>query len=115
MFYGLWTVEFKTEFNFGMGVFVLLKNGQVLGGDFGYYYSGQVTENEGQITGGEVSVVRFNPNTASVFGDIESFVLLFKTGTINETSLHAEAAVKGAEQLSIVITGKKKVDIDEAS
>ncbi|MHC4463131.1 MAG: hypothetical protein ACYS30_17120 [Planctomycetota bacterium] len=115
MFDGLWTVEFKTEFDFGMGVLVLLKNGQVLGGDFGYYYSGQITMNEGQITGGEVSVVRFNPNAASVFGDLDSFIVLFKTGTINETSFSAEATVKGAEHLSIVINGKKKVDIDEAS
>jgi len=115
MFDGLWTVEFKTESNFGMGVFVLLKNGRVLGGDFGYYYSGQVTENAGQITGGQVSVVRFNPNVVAVFGDYDSFVLLLKTGTINESSFHVQATVEGAEHLSIVINGKKKVDIDEPS
>lgn len=115
MFDGLWTIEFKTNQDFGSGVLVFLKDGQVLGGDFGYYYSGQITITNGQITGGQVNVVRFKPNAVSVFGDFDSFILLFKNGKINETSFGAEAAVKGAEQLSIAVNGKKKVDIDEAS
>lgn len=109
---GLWVIEFKTDNNFGYGVLVF-NGSQVLGGDFGYYYSGRINTT-GNISG-EINVVRFNPNANSVFGDIDSFTLLVKDGTINENNFRANATVKGVEHLSIEISGKKKVDIDEAS
>ncbi|MHC4394798.1 MAG: GrlR family regulatory protein [Planctomycetota bacterium] len=112
MFDGLWVIEFKTENDFGCGVLVF-NGSQVLGGDFGYYYSGRINTT-GNMSG-EVNVVRFNPNVTSVFGNYDSFTLLINNGTINETSFKATATVKGAEHLSIEISGKKKVDIDEAS
>jgi len=112
MFDGLWVIEFKTYNDFGWGVLVF-NGSQVMGGDMGYYYFGQMNTT-GKITG-EVNVVRFNPNVASVFGDVDSFTLLLKDGTINENSFKANATVKGAEHLSIEISGKKKVDTDEAS
>lgn len=111
MFDGLWVIEFKTDNDFGCGVLVF-NGSQVMGGDFGYYYFGRIN-----ITNmsGEVNVVRFNPNVSSVFGDFDKFTLLLKGGTINEISFEANATVKGAEHLSIVISGRKKVDTDEAS
>ncbi len=112
MFDGLWVIEFKTDYDFGYGVLVF-NGSQVLGGDFGYYYSGRINTT-GNMSG-EVNVIRFNPNAASVFGDVDSFTLLLKDGTINENSFKANATVKGAEHLSIEISGKKKVDTDEAS
>ncbi len=114
MFEGLWTIEFKTNQDFGYGVLVLLKNDQILGGDFGYYYSGYMTKTDGRITGGQVSVVRFNPNVVSVFGNFDSFILILKNGRIDETSFVAEAVIKGPERFSIEVKGKKKVEIDEA-
>ena len=112
MYDGLWVIEFKTAMGFGSGVLVF--NGtQVMGGDYGYYYSGQINTT-GNMSG-EVNIVRFNPNAISVFGKHDSFTLLLKDGTINETSFTANATVKGAEHLSIKVTGKKKVDTNEAS
>lgn len=110
MFDGLWVIEFKTDSDFGYGVLVF-NGSQVMGGDFGYYYFGRINTTN---MSGEVNVVRFNSNVNSVFGDIDSFTLLLKNGTINETNFKASAIIKGAEHLLIEISGKKKVDTDEA-
>jgi len=112
MFDGLWVIEFETDHGFGSGVLVFNGN-QVLGGDFGYYYFGRINTT-GKITG-EVNVVRFNPNVSSVFGNYDNFTLLLKDGTINETIFKANATVKNAEDFSIVVSGRKKVDTDETS
>jgi len=107
MFDGLWVIEFKTNNDFGWGVLVF-NGSQVMGGDIGYYYFGQINTT-GKITG-EINVVRFNPNVNSVFGDRDKFILLLKDGTINETDFEANATVKGLEHLSIIVKGRKKVD-----
>jgi hypothetical protein len=112
MFDGLWTIEFKTDFSFGTGVLVF-NGGQVLGGDYGYYYSGKIDTTGNNVTG-EVNVVRFNPNAVSVFGDIPSFTLVLKDGKINETSFEANATIKNTQGLTIAIKGEKKVDTNEA-
>lgn len=110
MFDGLWVIEFKTSISFGGGVLVF-NGSKVMGGDFGYYYFGEIDTTEGMT--GEINVIRFNQNAISVFGDIGSFTLLIKSGEINETSFKANAIIKGADHLSIEIIGEKKVDIDE--
>ncbi|MCP4612303.1 MAG: hypothetical protein GY845_26705 [Planctomycetes bacterium] len=110
MFDGLWVIEFKSDYDFGYGVLVFNGN-QVLGGDFGYYYSGRINTT-GNMTG-EVNVVRHNPNAVSVFGDVDSFTLLIKDGTISNKSFKLNATIKGVEHLTIEVSGKKKVDTDE--
>jgi len=112
MFDGLWVIEFETGLGYGSGVLVFNGN-QVLGGDFGYYYFGRINTT-GNLSG-EVNVVRFDPNASSVFGNHDNFTLLLKDGTINETSFKASAIVKGTEDFSVEVKGKKKVDTDEAS
>ena len=113
MFDGLWVIEFNTDRGFGSGV-IFINGSQVLGGDSGYYYLGKIDITENTMTG-EFNVVRFNKNSVSLFGDLDTFTLLLKDGTINETSFKANATIKGAQDLSIKISGKKKVDTDEAN
>ena len=110
MFNGLWVVEFRSGTDFGSGVLVV-NGSQVMGGDFGYYYFGQIDTTKGMT--GEVNAVRFNQNVVSVFGDIGNFTLLIKNGEINKMSFMANAVIKGAEHLSLEIKGEKKVDTDE--
>ncbi len=112
MFNGLWVIEFKSDYDFGSGVLVF-NNGQVLGGDDGYYYAGRINTT-GNIFG-EVNVVRYNPNAVLVFGDVDSFTLLIKDGKISNTSFKLNAVIKGAEHLTIEVSGKKKVDTDETN
>lgn len=109
MFDGLWVIEFKTGVDYGSGVLVF-NGSKVMGGDFGYYYFGEINTTGGMT--GEVNVIRFNQNVISVFGDIGgTFTLLINGGEINETRFKANASIKGAEHLTIEIKGEKKVDI----
>jgi len=73
---GLWIVEFISTLNrFGFGV-IVLNNGRLLGGDAGYYYSGEYDINDNMIQG-KINVIRFDENSISVFGDIDQFSLKF--------------------------------------
>ena len=109
---GLWVVEFRSDYDFGYGVLVF--NGtQVMGGDAGYYYFGQV-DTTGNISG-EVNVVRHNPHANSVFGDVDKFKLFLTGGKICENNFETTATVEKFEHLSIKIKGRKKVDSNEAN
>ncbi|MDH4202545.1 MAG: hypothetical protein OEV87_06590 [Phycisphaerae bacterium] len=111
MFDGLWTIEFRAEFDYGSGVLVINGN-QALGGDFGFYYFGEIDTSSGLT--GEIDVVRFSKNAVSVFGkDVDNFRLLLKNGTINEKEFQVTANLQGHEEISMQITGKKKVDLYE--
>ena len=106
---GLWVVEFGSSLGlFGRGVMVL--NGQrMLGGDVGYYYSGNFNVDEDRIKG-EVDVIRFDPNSISVFGDIESFTLSFD-GTINESDFTAHAKSDSFPNIDMEIKASKREDM----
>ena len=108
-FNGLWTIEFiSTENRSGRGVLVL-NDGRLLGGDEGYYYSGQY-----QIAGikiqGTVNVIRFDPTTLSVIGNIDRFALQF-SGEINDYNFTLAASVINNSQSQIKIIGNKKEDV----
>ena len=106
---GLWVVEFWSSLGlFGRGVMVL--SGQrILGGDVGYYYVGRCTFDDGKING-EVDVIRFDPNTISVFGDIESFTLSLD-GTISGSDFKAQATSDSFPDLQMQIKGNKREDL----
>jgi hypothetical protein len=106
---GLWVVEFASSLGlFGRGVMVL--NGErVLGGDVGYYYSGQCTLEENRIKA-QVDVIRFDPNAISVFGDIENFKLTFD-GTINGCDFTAHAKSDSFPNMEMGIKASKKEDL----
>jgi len=106
---GLWTVEFISTTNrSGKGVLVL-NNGRLLGGDEGYYYSGTY-KIEGSKIQGTVNVIRFDPTTISVFGNIDQFALSF-SGETNDYHLTAAAVVDNNPQYKIRIIANKKEDM----
>jgi hypothetical protein len=103
---GLWTVEFSSALNlFGRGVLVLYKQ-KLLGGDAGYYYSGEYDVKNNTIRG-EVDVIRFDENSISVVGDLDQFCLTF-TGQLSEDEFTGEAKVKNKPDLTIKIQCRKK-------
>jgi len=109
MFNGLWIIEFISTMNrFGAGVLVL-NNGRLLGGDNGYYYSGNYDVKDGSIRG-TVAIIRFNKNVISVFGDVDQFSLTF-VGQIKTDSVEAVASFDNMPDLKIRIICKKKVDL----
>lgn len=109
MFNGLWTIEFISTMNcFGAGILVL-NNGILLGGDNGYYYSGNYDVKDSNIRG-TVAIIRFNKNVVSVFGDVDQFSLTF-AGQIKQDSVEAVASFDNTPDLKIRIICKKKVDL----
>lgn len=106
---GLWIVEFASSLGlFGRGVMVF--NGErILGGDVGYYYSGQCTFVENRIKA-QVDVIRFDANSVSIFGDIESFKLVFE-GTITGTDFQARATSESFPNISMEVKGSKREDL----
>lgn len=108
---GLWTIEFMSLDNlYGAGVLVL-KDGRLLGGDAGYYYSGEYKENEDKITG-VATITRFEPNSISVFGNYDQLELCFSVKA-EQNSAHGEAWLKQDPSRSkgVRVECKKKEDI----
>ncbi len=109
MFNGLWTVEFTTTINrYGRGVLVI-NEGRLLGGDNGYYYTGTYNI-DGNSFDGEISVIRYDENFISVFGDIGHFQLGFK-GIISENEFNAVGNIISSPQVQIEIVGIKREDL----
>lgn len=109
MYDGLWTIEFRSSNNFfGSGV-LILTNGRLLGGDYGYYYSGSYEIN-GEELRGKVSIIRFDPNSISVFGEVDNFSLDLK-GTIKDYEFRADAYVIGNSGKTLHIVGKKREEL----
>ena len=106
---GLWVVEFGSSLGlFGRGVMIL--NGQrILGGDVGYYYSGNCKVDDDRING-KINVIRFDQNSISVFGDIDSFILTFN-GTIDGSDIIASATSDSFVNLEMTIKASKREDM----
>lgn len=103
---GLWIVEFTSSVGLsGTGILVI-SGERLLGGDIGYYYSGQCKV-EGEKLQGSVNVIRFDQNTLSVFGDEENFTLQLD-GIIRGDVFEANATSDKYPKHAIAISGKKK-------
>jgi hypothetical protein len=113
MYNGLWTVEFiSMDHRVGKGVIVLSgdpSGGRLLGGDSGYYYSGNYTINNNKLSG-NVIIIRHDPTGISVFGDIDSFKLSF-SGQIDKLHFSAAATMTNVPQFKIRFVGNKKEDL----
>ncbi len=106
---GLWTIEFASPTGlFGSGV-IVLTNRRLLGGDAGYYYSGEYTVDDHHIDG-RTDVVRFNRNSLSIFGDMDSFTLDFH-GEISENSIVGIASLSGQPEYKAQIRCRKKTGL----
>lgn len=105
---GLWTIEFGSSIGIGSGVVVLTDN-RLLGGDAGYYYSGQYTVDDHHIDG-KAEIVRFDGNSLSVFGNLDSFTLDFD-GEISEDSIVGIAHLSDRPELKAQILCRKKAGL----
>lgn len=65
---GLWTAEFSFGNNSGTGIVVLL-NGQILGGDTNYYYTGWYSA-QGEAFTGELLVAHYAGPLTNLFGPL---------------------------------------------
>jgi hypothetical protein len=109
MFDGLWTVEFQTRINrYGRGILVI-NNGRILGGDDGYYYSGtcDITNNEFNA---DLTIVKYDANSISVFGDLDHFQLKIN-GQLDEYKFTATGTITNLPHMEIHLAGTKKEDL----
>ncbi|MBN1807413.1 MAG: hypothetical protein JW837_19355 [Sedimentisphaerales bacterium] len=112
MLNGLWTIEFMSIANlYGTGVLVL-NNGRLLGGDAGYYYSGEYKERGDKIDG-IATITRFEPNSISVFGNYGQLTLCF-SGKVEDNYFLGEAWLRDDADRSknVQIKCTKKEDIE---
>lgn len=108
MINGLWTVEFiSTHKRYGKGVLIINEN-RLLGGDEGYYYTGNCNITDNIITG-TITIIRYDRNIISVFGDIDKFELNI-SGQINENMFNVIAHIDGHPEERIQVNGTKKED-----
>ncbi|MCX5647377.1 MAG: hypothetical protein NTZ17_22260 [Phycisphaerae bacterium] len=105
---GLWTIEFASPKGFGTGIMVLTDK-RLLGGDEGYYYSGEYTVDDHRISG-KAEIVRFDRNCLSVFGDMDSFTVDLD-GEVSEDSIVGVAHLSGQPDLRAQIRCKKKTEL----
>lgn len=109
MFDGLWIIEFESIIQqYGKGVLVL-NNGRLLGGDDGYYYSGTYRTIDNRFEG-TATVIKHDPNSISVFGNIGHFEMTF-VGEITDYRFKAVGHIINNPEAKITITGIKKEDI----
>lgn len=109
MFNGLWTVEFSSTINrYGRGVLVI-NDDRILGGDDGYYYFGtcEITDNNIHAT---ITVIKYDPNSISVFGNINHFELILN-GEIDENQFNAIGTIANNPQAQMRVVGTKKEDL----
>lgn len=108
---GLWIVEFISSLHrSGKGVIVLNK-GRLLGGDGGYYYSGDYEFAKNRITG-TAEVIRYDRNSVSVFGDADQFTLNLEGEIeVEDYSFNAVASIKDCPDYRIQIKGLKRINL----
>ena len=86
---GLWTVEFGSSVGISGGGVAVFSNGKILGGDGGYYYTGNY-EVRDQTFHAKLTVSPFISGMESVFRTIGRTVHLELSGTFSDDS-HAIA------------------------
>ena len=97
---GLYHVNFKSnQQDFGVGV-VTVSQGKVNGGDYAYYYQGDIDENKALL-----KVTRFNDQATSVFGPIKEFFLELKVKPVMGYHI-LEGNIQGRPDMQIPIHTK---------
>jgi hypothetical protein len=105
---GLWIVQYHGPQGFGGGVVVFM-NGQLLGGDSGFTYSGAY-ELKGEILKANVSVKHFDPSIPNVLGVPGDFDLLIE-GKMEGNEINGTGALVNFPDSKIVVRLKKETDL----
>ncbi len=105
---GLWTAEFGSSVGiFGGGV-VVFQDGKLLGGDGGYFYTGEYTL-EGDTFNAQLKAAPFIENYESIFRTVGSDLSLVLVGTLlDEKHAVAQGNPSGAPLLKFGVKLTKR-------
>jgi len=102
---GIYLVTFSSNSNdFGSGIAVF-KGNSVNGGDHGYLYTGNKSEQDGQFNSC-LKIKQWNPSVQSVFGSAKEFVLELNGSSSADNSFLAHGHVADQPHALITIRGK---------
>ena len=100
---GLYVVDFRSAGDEGAGT-VVVRDGSVNGGDFGYVYQGRLNEDGQQLTSSLV-VLKFNPRAQSIFGPADRYELEL-SGSTNGDEFELSGNVRENPSHRIQINGR---------
>lgn len=108
MIEALWSVEFKTDKNYGGSGIAVFENGRVLGGDATYYYVGSYQIKDG-VASASLEVIHYAGPLNNVFGAFKK-VSLTLSGEIGHDSFVVSGTAKEAPgQISIRLTRRAEL------
>lgn len=102
---GIYHVRFSSSQDLGEGI-VVIQNGSVNGGDYGYAYSGRFTPNNNGAVEVRLSVTQWNRGVASIFGNISAFNLSLSGSQAADRSFVLTGNVVEQPTLSMTVVGK---------
>src|SRR5262252_3779112 len=109
---GIYHIKFRSSGGdvVGNGL-VVVQNGSLNGGDFGYIYRG-LELTTGNIINSKIQVSRYDASQQSLFGDLEDFDIEL-AGTLHNSGkeFNLSGTVIGHPQLRISVVGKKLRDL----
>jgi len=109
MIEGLWIVQYEGTHGGDGGVIVFV-NGQVLGGDNGFIYTGKYTSDDKSISA-RVQIRNFAPGIQNVLGVKGDFELAVQ-GTIQGNTIKGSASLINQQGPSMVLKLTKVTELD---
>lgn len=104
MIEGIYHVRFSSARDHGEGL-VVLKDGSLNGGDYGYLYLGKINSTGADFTG-KLTIKRWNPAVTSVFGNINQFELEILGSQSPDRQFQAEGKILGQLGTQLKMVGR---------
>jgi hypothetical protein len=104
---GIYKVQFNSRGNQGWGL-VFVVGSKIYGGDFAYYYTGEIQTSTTDDTEASMNihVKRFNEGK-SVFGPLDELALQCTGRSFGDGSVHIQGHLTGQPAITIKITGQR--------
>lgn len=102
---GIYHVRFSSSVGSAGEGLVVIKQTSVNGGDVGYLYIGQLTDNGGTLSG-HLNIKQWNPGQVSVFGPLNNFQLQLSGQAVAGNSFTVSGGISSQPNLKITITGR---------
>lgn len=110
---GIYSVEFKSGNNLGMGGVLVIQNGTIHGGDLTYLYRGTyhaTNDNPDSFTA-KLTVSHYRGAVNAVVGSLKEFNLTLSLQEHGSNGFQAQGAVDGLPNAILIVEGSKRADL----